>query len=574
MSASGFNPMAQRRASSGTGASVRFGGTRPASYATGRVLAGRYRIERLIGMGAMGVVLAARHLGLETRVAIKAILPEMQNIPGALSLFEREAKAAVTIHSEHVAQVFDVGTDDDLGPYIVMEYLEGRDLRAVLELEGPIPLRRAIDYVLQACEAAAAAHAQGVIHRDIKPENLFLTRQGDLEIVKLLDFGVSKAAITRRLVNSATSAWETAGFMGTPLYMSPEQIHLRTQVDHRADIWSLGAVLYELVTGHSAFSSKDGMPALLTSICEAAPPLLSEYCSGPEACLQGVVDQCLDKNPARRFQNVAELAYALVPFAASRSRLHAQRAGFILGTRAEAEAAPMSAQVRPLPQPTAAPRVTSRRFPARPPWLVGALVVGALILGARTFSSPGKRAEWIQAFRSAAGIESTQEALTPRPAPRPAVAARTVNIESQPNGALVSIDGHMLGVTPLSTQLPPGTVVLSLTKPGYSEAQQVLQTDLAELEAPPLSVRTALRRAVVERSAKAQALAKRVERALLDKPSSVAPRRAKSQSSPTAQSKPNQPLSAGPEGASVTPAASREPRLRLVEDEVPPRSGR
>ena len=514
--------MAQRRASSGTGASVRLGGTRPASYATGRVLAGRYRIERLIGMGAMGVVLAARHLGLETRVAIKAILPEMQTIPGALSLFEREAKAAVAIRSEHVAQVFDVGTDDDLGPYIVMEYLEGRDLRAVLELDGPIPLRRAIDYVLQACEAVAAAHAQGVIHRDIKPENLFLTRQGDLEIVKLLDFGVSKAAITRRLVSSTTSAWETAGFMGTPLYMSPEQIHLHMQVDHRADIWSLGAVLYELVTGHSAFSGNDGLPALLKSICEAAPVPLSEHCSGPEARLQGVIDQCLDKNPARRFQNVAELAEALSPFASSRSRLHAQRAASILGTGAEAEAAPMSAQVRPLPQPS----VASSGYLARRAWLVGALVVGALVLGLLSFSSPGQRAEWLQVFVSAVRIDSEQRSLTPSSAPRPMPAARTVHIESQPSGAVVSIDGHVMGVTPLSTLLPAGTVVLSLTKVGYCEAQQVLQADAAGPELPPISVRTALRRAVAERSARARALERQVESALLGKPRGVAPRRA------------------------------------------------
>ncbi|MEY2932463.1 MAG: hypothetical protein RL033_3212 [Pseudomonadota bacterium] len=204
-------------------------------------------------MGSMGVVLAARHLELGTRVAIKAMRPEMQALPGMRSLFAREAKAAFTLRSAHVAQVFDIGTDDALGPYIVMEYLQGKDLRALLERDGRVPFAQAVDYLLQACEALAVAHAKGVIHRDIKPENLFLTRQGDLEVVKLLDFGVSQAALSGRVFGGDLSTVEAAGLMGTPPYMSPEQIQLRERVDHRADIWALGAVLFELVTGRSAF---------------------------------------------------------------------------------------------------------------------------------------------------------------------------------------------------------------------------------------------------------------------------------------------------------------------------------
>ncbi|MEY4547453.1 MAG: hypothetical protein RL685_3648 [Pseudomonadota bacterium] len=335
----------------------------------GRILSGRFRIERLIGMGSMGVVLAARHLELGTRVAIKAMRPEMQAIPGMRSLFAREAKAAFTLRSAHVAQVFDIGTDEELGPYIVMEYLAGKDLRALLEQDGRVPFAHAVDYILQACEALAVAHAKGVIHRDIKPENLFLTRQGDLEIVKLLDFGVSQAVLSGRVFGGDLSTQETAGLMGTPPYMSPEQIRLLERVDHRADIWALGAVLFELVTGRSAFGCEafggaafgvlsgevgahvgmEHLPALLDHICQAAPGLIADHCAGPECQLQGVIEQCLDKNPARRFQNVAELAYALVPFASARSQVHAQRAAAILGTGAAGASLPLSRQ------PAAAP---------------------------------------------------------------------------------------------------------------------------------------------------------------------------------------------------------------------------
>lgn len=533
--------MAQQPASSETGMNARLcTGSRAASYAAGRVLAGRYRIEGLIGMGAMGVVLAARHIELDTRVAIKAILPEMQSMPGVLSLFAREARAAVAIRSEHVARVFDVGMDGDLGPYIVMEYLEGRDLRAILLLDGCIPLQRAIDYILQACEALAAAHAKKVIHRDIKPENLFLTRQGDMEIIKLLDFGVSKAAITGRLFGGDPSARATTGFMGTPLYMSPEQIHSRIEVDQRTDIWSLGALLYELLAGRSAFSSKDGMPALLNSICKGAPPPLSEFCSEPEVRLQGVIDQCLDKNPARRFQNVAELAYALVPFATSRSRVHAQRAASILGTRAAAEGTPVSARpAQPSPKRPSAPGLAGwrkwigvrapavlrtqrehrrqgaragRRYVAGRPLLVGALVLGAVLLGPHTLPRAGLLAEVLsQLIR----VDSQQRSAAAEPVASPAPAAPAAFIERAPSSAGVGSG------------------------------------------------------AAAEPAAREQALAEPVRSTPRKKPSNAATRRAKLQPGLTAKAQASAPSGIQP-GAAVAPA-SGESRLRLVDDTAPPR---
>src|SRR5688572_27468844 len=324
----------------------------PTDYAVGRILSGRFRVEHVIGVGSMGVVLAARHIELDERVAIKTIRPEMQKLPGVLSRFAREAKAAVSLKSEHVAQVFDVGTDESIGPYIVMEYLEGRDLAAVLELEGRLPIGRAVHYVMQACEALAVAHASGVTHRDIKPENLFLTRQGDLELIKLLDFGISKAALTGKVFGDELSTAESSCLLGTPLYMSPEQIRSTSEVDHRADIWSLGAVLYELITARSAFVA-DSVRQVWTRILETEPTALLAHCPEAPPALQHVIDRCLEKDPANRFQNVAELAIALLPFAPSRARLYAQRASSILGTKMDS--------VMPTPMPSANPLSRSHR---------------------------------------------------------------------------------------------------------------------------------------------------------------------------------------------------------------------
>jgi hypothetical protein len=414
----------------------------------------------------MGVVFAARHVDLDTRVAIKAILPEMQLVSGVVSRFAREAKAAVAIRSEHVAQVFDVGTDEELGPFIVMEFLEGRDLRAALELEGRVPLRRAVDYVLQACEALAAAHSRGIIHRDIKPENLFLTRQGNLEVVKLLDFGISKAALTGQLFGGELSTDDASCLMGTPLYMSPEQIRSLEHVDARADIWSLGAVFYELVTGQSAFSGTASLPALLKSILEDAPAPLAQHCD-VEGALQGVIDLCLQKDPARRFQNVAELAAALHPFASS---------------RASSERAPRHRVAIGLPATLA----------------LGAslvLLLAAGLRGVHTLSEVGVRAEPIAAAAEAPlRIEPKQDAVATDPAPEPG-ASRTVLIESQPSGAVVEIEGQPIGVTPLSTLLPPGTVHLALEKAGYVEAQAVLELEPGGRGSKPLHTRVVLEEA-------------------------------------------------------------------------------
>ncbi len=295
----------------------------------GTVIAERYRVERVLGEGAMGIVLAARHLELDELVAIKCIRAAMPWSQDVIARFAREAKASARLKSEHVAKVIDVGVSPPVGPYMVMEYLEGEDLAAVLQRRGPLPVRRAAEYVMQVCEALAVAHAASIIHRDVKPANLFLTRHGDLEIIKVLDFGISKAPPHGRVFGGQSSVKETSFLMGTPLYMSPEQIRATREVDHRSDLWSLGVVLFELLTGRPAFAG-DTVTQVCALVLEASTPRLTEYCQNAPEGIAQIIERCLMKDPAQRFQNAAELANALLPFAPPRARLHAERATSVL----------------------------------------------------------------------------------------------------------------------------------------------------------------------------------------------------------------------------------------------------
>ena len=223
----------------------------------GDILAGKYRVEKVLGVGGMGVVVAAMHLELDKRVALKFLLKSAAENPAVVARFAREARAAAKIQSQHVARVSDVGTLENGIPYIVMEHLEGCDLSDVLTRQGPLPPGAAVDYVLQACEAIAEAHAAGFIHRDLKPSNLFLARQADgAEIVKVLDFGISKAVLVDSEPPTSVRQGALTGtteIFGSPMYMSPEQLKASRDVDARADIWALGIILYELCTGTSPF---------------------------------------------------------------------------------------------------------------------------------------------------------------------------------------------------------------------------------------------------------------------------------------------------------------------------------
>ena len=287
----------------------------------GTILDGKFRIDGLLGHGGMAIVLAATHLQLEQRVAIKVLLPESAEDPGIVDRFLQEGRSASKIRSEHVVRVLDVGVTEGR-PYLVMEYLDGTDLDVFLTQSGPLPGALAVDYVLQACEAIAEAHVSGIVHRDLKPANLFLTHRADgAACVKVLDFGISKLLQSHRTV---TVSHETSPLliMGSPHYMSPEQMQSAKSADQRSDLWALGAILHELVAGKPPFQGESITALCAAILMEAPPPLTSRHGNVPPA-LAAVVRRCLEKDPANRFANVAELASALAPLGSLAGRMSA-----------------------------------------------------------------------------------------------------------------------------------------------------------------------------------------------------------------------------------------------------------
>jgi serine/threonine-protein kinase len=317
-------------------------------YSPGDVFIDKYRIERVLGAGNMGLVLSALHIGLEQRVAIKLMLPgkaaEEQH-----QRFLREARACARLKTQHAVKVLDVGKNETGAPYMVMEYLDGRDLAAELAARGPLPIAEAVEYVLQACEGLAEAHAAGIVHRDVKPANMYLIRGSGAPCVKVLDFGISKVQGDGSL--ALTSDVQS---LGSPLYMSPEQLNCSRDVDGRTDLWALGVTLYELVAGSGNMPfNGERIEQLCTRIFTKPPTPLSTFRSDAPAGFWSVLAQCFEKEPDRRWPNVATLAAALVPYAPPRAAVYAERVAAVLGEHVE-PARPTHV-VRPEPEPEPAP---------------------------------------------------------------------------------------------------------------------------------------------------------------------------------------------------------------------------
>lgn len=306
----------------------------------GEVLAGKYRVDRVLGKGGMGIVVAATHLELEDKVAIKFLLPAALKNQEAVARFVREARAAVRIKNEHVARIIDVGKLEDGAPYMVMEYLEGMDL-GKLRSQGPIPIEDACEYVIQACDAMADAHAIGIIHRDLKPANLFLTKRSDgSPVVKVLDFGISKVVDPNAMDASLT---RTSMTMGSPRYMSPEQLRSAKEVDPRTDVWALGVILYELLSGSTPFRGNT-YPELCASILGEPPtPALRDRRPEVPAELEAVMLRCVEKSTLARFESVTALAEALLPFAPASARARVERMQRLSGRPPGASAPPVEA---------------------------------------------------------------------------------------------------------------------------------------------------------------------------------------------------------------------------------------
>jgi serine/threonine-protein kinase len=459
----------------------------------GTIIAGKYRVESVVGIGGMGVVVSARHLTLGQVVAIKllAVLGE-EGRAEAHSRFLREAQAAAALRSDHVVKIHDVGALDSGLPFMVMELLEGSDLGALIDADGPMRPDEAVDYLLQACAAIAEAHSAGIIHRDLKPSNLFRARRSDgTPLIKVLDFGISKSIASSDTARRELTLTSTRSVMGSPYYMSPEQVRDARKVDARSDIWSLGVILHELLTAEPVFSA-DTFPGVCAAIVADPPRAIRSVRPELSEDLERVVLTCLEKEPSRRYQSVEELARALLPFASDTdsstgSKLwrplltaHPSPARSNVGTDSEPSgiasrfgldrtvASPrvprtpripsgdtktqLSADLIPTEAPPAAPAPNQK---SRVAAVVAVTVLGAAIIG----------------FLALRGAETTSAASTPTSSAAPPAISGTLTVDSNPPGADVYEGDDRLGQTPLTlTSFAPGHARrFVIRKAGYQD---------------------------------------------------------------------------------------------------------
>ncbi|HYJ09620.1 MAG TPA: serine/threonine-protein kinase [Polyangiaceae bacterium] len=334
------------------------------ALAPDQLVAGKYRIQARLADGGIGVVFRASHLELESPVAIKVVRSEHAQNEDVVTRLLSEARIAANLRSRHVNRVLDLGRTETGAPYLVLEYMDGCDLSSCLDRCGPLPPGEAVDYLMQACEALAEAHAIGIVHRDLKPANLFLSEEADGGFVlKVLDFGISKAPAAWSAVRRLTNPLE---IVGSPNYMAPEQVR-GENVDNRADIWALGVVLHELCSGAAPFDAPTLVEIFAQIVDERhmLPPLPS---SDVSAALDSIIARCLQRNPDQRYQNVVELAEALARFgsdseqagrvarvaSATRARMIAGREGDLSALEATPVAVALEQRQSPplLPSPT------------------------------------------------------------------------------------------------------------------------------------------------------------------------------------------------------------------------------
>jgi eukaryotic-like serine/threonine-protein kinase len=278
----------------------------PVPVRPGDVIDGKYRVEAVLGKGGMGAVVRARHEALGRSVAIKLLLPDMMQSSGMVQRFEREARAAARLKNDHVIDVIDVGRLPSGEPFIVMELLDGTDLAKHLEQRRRLSVEETIEIILQVCDAVGEAHAAGIVHRDLKPHNIFLTARRDRRVhVKVLDFGISK--VHGDVDGGLTGSQE---MLGSPYYMSPEQLLSTRDVGPSADIWAIGVILYQLLTGRVPFAGET-LAAITTGICSYPHAPIATVRSDLPPWLTSLIEQCLRKDPIGRIRSVDALSEAL-----------------------------------------------------------------------------------------------------------------------------------------------------------------------------------------------------------------------------------------------------------------------
>jgi len=445
----------------------------------GDILAGKYRVERVLGVGGMGVVVAAHHIQLDERVALKFLLPQAVDSQEAVARFLREARAAVKIKNEHVARVTDVGQLENGAPYIVMEYLAGSDLSGWLEKHGALPIAQAVDFVLQACEALADAHSLGIVHRDLKPANLFCIQRSDGQLsIKVLDFGISKVMTPDSPGHGMT---KTTALMGSPLYMSPEQMQQSKGVDARTDIWALGVILFELLCGRPPFDAEAVTELAIKVAMEPAPSVRAFRADAPPG-LERAIARCLEKDRKNRFQTVGELAVALKEFGSSNARQSVERViGILREAGVATEAVPPSTSPSPAPGVVAPPtgaswgNTNAATKPGSKAAIVGiaaAAVLAVVALGGTMLflrSSPSTPASAAAAVSPPPVVPLPADPIPTAPAPSPSATP---------------------AVTAAVTVAPPASVAAPVTPPPVRQAPRPSapvrpQPPAAPASAPP-----------------------------------------------------------------------------------------
>jgi serine/threonine protein kinase len=397
------------------------------AYAEGALIGGKYRLERPLSQGGMGRVWVAMHEQLHTRVAVKLMMGEHEGSEELRQRFAREARAAALVKSPHVVHVFDYGLEDDT-PYIAMELLEGEDLADLLEREGTLPIERLWPIVAQICKALRRMHAVGVIHRDLKPSNVFLHRQGGDEMVKVLDFGIAKS-VAKGHAHTTTS---TGAVVGSPPFMSPEQVMGSKTLDHRTDLWSLGVILFAAITGRHPFESEI-VTELLVKICTAPIPRVSSVLKvTPE--VDAFFERALARDPDARFADAVELSDAfcgLVGFPPARPSL---------------DSSPISARAsfaETLPAVSKAPQDTSSDVQVEPPPLRRrhrkAIAAGALLavvaVGLMVFAGLSGAPSSSPPVAAVTAAPSAAPSLLPEPTGEPARSAALAASSAAPAAA-------------------------------------------------------------------------------------------------------------------------------------------
>ncbi|HEX6278310.1 MAG TPA: protein kinase [Polyangiaceae bacterium] len=416
----------------------------------GELVGGKYRLVRFIAAGGMGVVYEAQHRVVKRRFAVKFLRPELTEKRESLARFQREAEAAGALESEHVAAAVDFGVAADGSPFIVMEYLTGESLAALVEREGPLPLERAADLVRQACRGVQTAHAAGIVHRDLKPHNLYLCRREDgTDLVKVLDFGVAKLEATDR----GDTATRTGTVLGTPSSMSPEQARGEKTIDHRADVYALGAVAYELVSGRKPHPGETHNAILHHIATQPALPLDFVEPALPTSLVEAI-ERALSPEPAARFDSADDLARALAPFAERRVWPAPERPASSPRNDAVSptELAPNSAGRARVPPPALArsrPEATSRRATKATLVVLAALAALVVWLTGRTSAGPD----------AAASAPSALLAARPR--------AAEVNATEAP----LPVTVHTEPAPPASFAPPHGTARVRAPRPKPTNAE-------------------------------------------------------------------------------------------------------